>query len=160
VESRHAAGALLVAGVLVGLAGTAGAAGGTIEVDPEPFPARGTATVSASFDEAVEEADVRACRADANGTILSCFRTVSMEGQGRSWTADVPPGGAFGDVAQAGVNVTGTDPGGADVHLPGNGSEYRFLAVAGDDGDRGLPGPGVAGAALAVLAAARVRSRP
>lgn len=158
-EPSLAAG-LAVAGLaaLATLAPAAAADGG-LAVDPTPVPAEGTATVTADFGEPVDEARLQACRADADGAILSCFRPATMEPDGGgNWTATVPQGATFGGVAQAGFNASGQRPDGTAVHLPGGGEAYRFVAVAADEG-RGLPGPGaLAGAALG--AGALVRSRP
>lgn len=159
VERRLAAGLALVAAAMAALAPTA-AADGSIEADPTPVPVGGQAEVAVRFPVAVEEADLRACRADAGRAILSCYTPVEMSpGDGENWTATIPPEGGFGEAAFAGLNATGRTADGEAVHVPGGGDDYRFVAVAGPEAES--PAPGVL-AALAALAgaAAGVRGQP
>lgn len=149
---------------LVLLAPGAAADDGSIAVDPAPIPARGTATVTVDFPVAVEEVDLRACRADGDRTILSCYPPAEMSRTGAgNWTASIPPTGGFAPAAYAGLNATGRTADGDVVHVPGNGTAYRFVAVASAGTGNGAPGPGtpVALAALvgAVSAAAALGRR-
>lgn len=146
----------LAAGALALLA--PGAAAGGIGADPTPIPADGTATVTAAFPAPVEEADLRACQADGDRSIRSCYPPTRMtQESGGNWTATVPPSGAFGEAAYAGLNATGRTADGRDIHLPGN-ATYRFVAVASADPGVGTPGPGPA-AVLACLAGAALARR-
>lgn len=157
----RAAGALAAAALVAASLGLpTAAAGGGLAVEPTPVPAGGTATVTADFGGPVDEAQVQACRADGDGTILSCFRSVAMEPTGAgNWTATVPQGATFGDVPQVGFNATGRRADGTAVHLPGDGSRYRFVGVAARETGRGLPGSATALAAGALALAGRARSR-
>lgn len=153
------AGATAVVLVLVLVASPALAAG-SLDVDPDPVPARGTAAVTATFDRAVEEADVVACRADGDREVLSCFRPVAMEPvDGGAWAAEVPPAGSVGDVPWVGLNASGTTGDGAAVHVPGGGQDYVFVAVEAADAGSSIPAPGAAGAVAAGLGVAVLAAR-
>lgn len=150
-----AAGLALAAVVLL----PPGAAAGSLEVDPTPVPADGTAAVRATFDVAVDEAEAVACLADADETVRSCFRPAAMAeaDDGDAWTATLPPGGRFGEAPLVGFNATGRTADGGEVHLPDDGSRYRFVAVA--EARDGAPAGGIGAALAAGLAGAALRRR-
>lgn len=134
-----------------------GAAAGSLAVEPTPVPADGTATLRATFEDDVTEADAVACLADADETVRSCFRPVEMtqDEDGSRWTATLPPQGRFGEAPLVGFNATGATADGTRVHLPDDGSRYRFVAVAATDA--AAPASGLAGALAAGLAGAALR---
>lgn len=152
---RRLAGALALAAAALAAAAPAAAADGTIDASPTPVPAGGQAEVAVRFPVAVEEADLRACRADAGRAILSCYTPVEMSpGDGENWTATIPPEGGFGEAAYAGLNATGRTAGGEAVHVPGGGEVYRFVAVAAPQAES--PGPGALAAVVGLAGAAAV----
>lgn len=155
------AGALALAAAALAALAPAAAADGTIDASPTPIPAGGEAEVTVRFPLAVEEADLRACRADAGRALLSCYSPTPMSSDGGNWTATIPPEGGFGEAAYAGLNATGRTADGEAVHVPGGGEDYRFVAVAEPEAES--PGPGALAAVVALAGAgvaAGVRGQP